>query len=296
MALRRSCVALLGLAVIMVGGVGGYRVAVASHGAMASIARDLRLAPLSMHAPLLGEPVPTAENAPSAAMDLAREPRLREFHDGFANAWREGLAQATIATAETPTGPAGLPSPTASADRPTVTDTPITTEVADLLIASATADRQTPPPTATATATPPPTATATATPPTTIAAATMSATSDPPMATAALTTIATADPPVALAIAAADAGLQDLHVVIYSASWCPACQQAKAWMTAYGIPFEERDIDATTEYAQQLRLLNRRMSIPTFDIDGKVMVGFNPRRLVLMLQRAALRRLGGSAL
>jgi hypothetical protein len=67
-------------------------------------------------------------------------------------------------------------------------------------------------------------------------------------------------------------------------------------MTAYSIPFEERDIDATTEYVQQLRLLNRRMSIPTFDIDGNVMVGFNPRRLVLMLQRAVLRRVQGGAL
>jgi glutaredoxin len=280
MALRSSRVALLGLAVMIVGGVVGYRVAMAWHGAMEAVARDLRPAPVPMHASLLGEAVPSAENVPSAAVNLTREKRLGAFQDAFANAWREGLAQAATATAETSTGP---PIQTASANPPTVTDTPITTEVADLLIASATADRQTPPPTATAT------------PPTT-ATATMSATSDPPMATAALTTIATADPPVAPAIAAADAGPQDLHAVIYSASWCPACQQAKAWMTAYDIPFEERDIDATTEYAQQLRSLNRRMSIPTFDIDGNVMVGFNPRRLVLMLQRAAVRRLEGGAL
>jgi hypothetical protein len=65
-------------------------------------------------------------------------------------------------------------------------------------------------------------------------------------------------------------------------------------MTAYGIPFEERDIDATTEYVQQLRLLNQRLSIPTFDVDGNVMVGFNPQRLVLMLRRAVLRRRGGA--
>jgi glutaredoxin len=111
------------------------------------------------------------------------------------------------------------------------------------------------------------------------------------MMTAALTTIATAGPPAAPAIAAADAGPQAVRVVIYSASWCSACQQAKAWMTANGISFEERDIDATTDYVEQLRLLSRRMVIPTFDIDGNVMVGFNPRRLELMLQRAAVRRL-----
>jgi glutaredoxin len=274
MALRRSRVARLGLAVMIVGGVVGYRVAMASHHAIEAVAHDLRPVPVPMHASLLGEPVPTAENAPSAAVDLTREQRLREFQDAFANAWWEGLAQAATATAETPTGPAGPPIPTASANLPTVTDTPITTTVADLRIASATA-------TPTATPTPPTTAVATA---------------DPLMITAALTTIATADLPAAPTITVADAGPQDLHVVIYSASWCPACQQAKAWMTLYGIPFEERDIDATTEYVQQLRLLNRRMSIPTFDIDGNVMVGFNPRRLVLMLQRAVLRRVQGGAL
>lgn len=277
------CVAVLGLAVTIVGGVVGYRVAMASHAATEAVARDLRPAPVPMQASLLGEAVLKAENAPSAAPDLTRDQRLREFQDAFTNAWREGLAQAATATAETPTAPAGPPIPTASANLSTVTDPPTTTAVADLLIAAATADRQTPPPTPTATATP-----------LTTAAATTSATADPPMVTAALTTIATVAPPAAPAIAAADAGPQDYRVVIYSASWCPACQQAKAWMTAHRIAFEERDIDATTEYVQQLQLLNQRMSLPTFDIDGNVMVGFNPQRLVLMLRRAVLRRLEGA--
>jgi glutaredoxin len=268
MSLRRSRVALLGLAVMIVGGVVGYRVAMATHGAIETGARDLRPAPAPMHASLLGEAVPTAQNAPSAAVDLTREHRLREFQDAFKNAWREGLAQAATATAETPTGAAGPPSPIASANLPTVTDTPTTTAVADLLIASATA-----------TPTPIPTETPAPTP------------------TAAATTIATAAPPAAPAIAAADAGLQDVQVVMYSASWCSACQQAKAWMAAHRIAFEERDIDATTEYVQQLRLLNPSMSIPTFDIDGDVMVGFNRLQLTLMLRRAVLRWRGeGGAL
>ena len=95
---------------------------------------------------------------------------------------------------------------------------------------------------------------------------------------------------LSVAPVAADAGPQDLHVIVYSASWCSACQDAKAWMTTANIPFEERDIDSSPEYMQQLKSLNRRMSIPTLDIDGKVMVGFYPRQLVWMLQRAVLRR------
>jgi glutaredoxin 3 len=214
-----------------------------------------------MQASLLGEAVPTAERLPSAAPDRTREERLREFQEAFANAWREGVAQGAPAMAETPPAPAGPPIPTASATPPTVTDTATTTAVVALPIASATANLPTPPPTPI----PPPTA------------------------------AATADPPAAPAIAVADAGPQDVHVIIYSASWCPACQRAKAWMTAHDIAFEERDIDASTEYVQQLRLLNPSMSIPTFDIDGKVTVGF-PQVVLTFRRTVLLPRLEAGAL
>jgi glutaredoxin len=80
--------------------------------------------------------------------------------------------------------------------------------------------------------------------------------------------------------------------VTYTSFGCVPCSLAKQWMTVYGIPFEERDIDASLEYAQELRQLipGRSMSTPTFEIDGDVVVGFDRRRLLVMLRRAALRR------
>src|SRR5260370_3636934 len=81
MALRRSRVALLVLAVMIVGGVGGYRVAIGSDGAMEAVARDLRLAPLPKHAPLLGEPVHAAEDSPTAAVGRPGRQRLRALQD-----------------------------------------------------------------------------------------------------------------------------------------------------------------------------------------------------------------------
>ncbi len=266
MAPRPGRVALLGLALTIVGGVVGYRVAMASHGVTEAVARDLRPAPLPMQASLL-EAVPIAEKAPSAAPDLTREQRLREFQEALANAWREGLAQGATAMPEAPAAPASPPIPTASTNLPAVTNTPTTTAVADLPIASATADLQTPPPTPSAPPSAPP----------------------PPPTTAPAIAVPTAAP----AIAAADAGLRDLHVVIYSASWCDACQEAKAWMTAHRIAFEERDINASREYLQELRLLSPSLSIPTFDIDGDVMVGFNRQQLAIMVRRAVLRRREG---
>ncbi|MGH7435755.1 MAG: glutaredoxin family protein [Polyangiaceae bacterium] len=251
--------ALLGLALtatLIAGGAIGYRVATASLATTEVVARNFRQNPVPMQASLVGGAALPAESAPRAAPDPSREQRVQEFQDAFANAWREGLAQAATVTVEKPTAPADTPTPTASA-------------TADSIPEAAA-------PAAT-------TSTSTSTP---------TAASDPPMLDAGPP--ATSDPPAAPVVAAApaaappDAG--DLHVVVYSASWCPSCQQAEAWMTANSIAFEERDIDSSPDFVQQLKSLNRRMTIPTFDIDGSISVGFYPGRIAWLLQRAAARR------
>ena len=79
-------------------------------------------------------------------------------------------------------------------------------------------------------------------------------------------------------------------VVVYTTSWCPVCRRAKAWLRSNGIAYEERDIEASSEYARKIRLLNPRASIPTFDVDGDVAIGFSEGQLTAMLERAAQRR------
>jgi glutaredoxin len=75
------------------------------------------------------------------------------------------------------------------------------------------------------------------------------------------------------------------HVVVYSTSWCPACRKAKAWLKANGVPYEDRDIEASRTYAMQMRALNPRMSIPTIDVEGDVSVGFSAEWLEVALER-----------
>jgi glutaredoxin len=261
-------------------------VATASLGVTESVTRNLQPAPLSMHASLAAATVPPTENPPSVDPDLAREQKLREFQDALGNAWREGLTQATTAVEEVSAGPTGKPIPAAIADVPA----PVASVSAAAAVAGSLAETLAPNPTAITS----PSADAP-----TVAAITISTPTQTPTQTQTQTPTSTPDAPLplltAVPTAAADAGPQDLQLVVYSASWCVACQQAKAWMTAYSIPFEERDIDSSAKYVQELRSLNRRMTIPTFEIDGSVMVGFNPRRLVSILQRAVLRHTAGGA-
>jgi glutaredoxin len=84
--------------------------------------------------------------------------------------------------------------------------------------------------------------------------------------------------------------IDGVRIVVYTASWCSVCRHAKAWMGSRGIAYEEHDIEASRDDARALRLLNPRGSIPTFDVEGDVLVGFSERSLMDTLQRAARRR------
>jgi glutaredoxin len=89
---------------------------------------------------------------------------------------------------------------------------------------------------------------------------------------------------------AASVSLESVRIVMYTTSWCPVCTRAKAWMAGHGIPYEEHDIEASSDDARMNRAINPRGSIPTFDIEGDVMVGFSEGQLVATMQRAAQRR------
>jgi glutaredoxin len=81
----------------------------------------------------------------------------------------------------------------------------------------------------------------------------------------------------------------NVHVVVYTTSWCPHCREAKAWMATQGIDYEERDIEASSENKRMMNRINSRGSIPTFDVDGQVMVGFSATALTSLLQQARAR-------
>jgi len=83
-----------------------------------------------------------------------------------------------------------------------------------------------------------------------------------------------------------------VHVVVYTTGWCPVCKRAKAWMASRGIPYEERNIELSSEDARAMRAINPRGSIPTFDVEGDVMVGFSEQGLVAAMQSAARRQRG----
>jgi mycoredoxin len=78
-------------------------------------------------------------------------------------------------------------------------------------------------------------------------------------------------------------------IELYSATWCSACATAHRWLDANDIRYEEIDVDRRPGARDQLAALNPRRTLPTFDIDGDVLVGFDPDRLGSAITTAASR-------
>lgn len=110
------------------------------------------------------------------------------------------------------------------------------------------------------------------------------------MSVPAASTNAVPEPPPVQVAPPAQPSIKGVRVVVYTTSWCPVCRRAKKWMAVHDIPYEDHDIEASTEDARVMRELNPRGSIPTFDIEGDVMVGFSEGDLLAAMQRAARRR------
>lgn len=80
-----------------------------------------------------------------------------------------------------------------------------------------------------------------------------------------------------------------VSIEMYSATWCPSCGRAKAWMREQNIAFHEIDVDQRAGAMAQLQMLNPRRTLPTFDIDGEVLVGFQEPRLRTAIEEGARR-------
>jgi glutaredoxin len=74
----------------------------------------------------------------------------------------------------------------------------------------------------------------------------------------------------------------ELVAVIYGAEWCQACHQMAQYLKSKGVKYVEKDVDAsgTIQAELQAKLARAHVpptsSIPVTDINGRLIVGFNP--------------------
>ena len=65
-------------------------------------------------------------------------------------------------------------------------------------------------------------------------------------------------------------------VIVYSTPTCPFCIYAKDYFKQNNIPFEDIDVTKDHAKAQEMVAKSGQMGVPVIDIDGSIIVGFQP--------------------
>lgn len=78
------------------------------------------------------------------------------------------------------------------------------------------------------------------------------------------------------------------QVVFYMSPYCPICKKAESWLKENNIPFIKKDVESNPEYAKELqqKAIKQGISVtgvPVFEIEGKLIQGFDPIALKKMI-------------
>jgi glutaredoxin len=67
-----------------------------------------------------------------------------------------------------------------------------------------------------------------------------------------------------------------MKLVVYSASWCRDCREARGFLEDFHIPYTEIDIETTPGAAREVFAHTGKFAIPQFVIDGEWVQPYRP--------------------
>ncbi len=73
-------------------------------------------------------------------------------------------------------------------------------------------------------------------------------------------------------------------VIVYSTPTCPYCLFAKKYFKDNGVDFEDVDVTKDRVKAQEMIMKSGQMGVPVIDINGTVLVGFQPEAFEQLLK------------
>ena len=79
-----------------------------------------------------------------------------------------------------------------------------------------------------------------------------------------------------------------MELLLYSASWCRDCREAKRFLAAHSIPFTEIDIENTPGAVEAVIAQTGKRAIPQFVLDGKWIQPYRPGHGFLLDEMSAL--------
>lgn len=73
-------------------------------------------------------------------------------------------------------------------------------------------------------------------------------------------------------------------VIVYSTPTCPYCVMAKDFFKENNVSFEDVNVAADRARGQEMVNKSGQMGVPVIDIEGKIVVGFQPNVFEQLLQ------------
>ncbi len=73
-------------------------------------------------------------------------------------------------------------------------------------------------------------------------------------------------------------------VTVYSTPSCPYCVYSKQYFDSKGVQY--KDVDVSRDHAAAMEMVKKsgQMGVPVIDIDGKIIVGFQPNVFAKLLE------------
>lgn len=70
--------------------------------------------------------------------------------------------------------------------------------------------------------------------------------------------------------------MKENKVIIYSTPTCPFCVYAKEFFKEKNVAFEDVNVAQDHERAREMIMKSGQMGVPVVEVNGKVVVGFQP--------------------
>ncbi len=74
-------------------------------------------------------------------------------------------------------------------------------------------------------------------------------------------------------------------VIVYSTPSCPYCHMAKDYLKQMEVPFTDYNVAVNYAKAQEMIQKSGQMGVPVIDINGTILIGFQPEAFQKLLKK-----------
>lgn len=74
-----------------------------------------------------------------------------------------------------------------------------------------------------------------------------------------------------------------MPVTVYSTTTCPYCDMAKKWLKEHDIKFTEKNVQEDDAAAEEMISKSGQTGVPVLDINGEIIIGYNPNKMKQLL-------------